>query len=128
MHYLTQSTQKSTLENYNRHWKNWAAWCLPKNSKQHPLPLVVEHLAVLNSLSLQHLRVVRSTIISVYRVVHSQGLSLASGALVQQFFKARKRTRSYQTDIRGTFDIDPILNLVDNWGTTNELANCKRRH
>ncbi|ORE06399.1 hypothetical protein BCV72DRAFT_328962, partial [Rhizopus microsporus var. microsporus] len=38
-------------------------------------------------------------------------------------FKARKRTRNkLQSRHQKVFDINPILNLVDNWGATNELT------
>ena len=118
---LTQSTRKSTSDNYNIHWKNWVVWCLSRNPKKGPLHydplLVVEYLVSLSSLSLQHLNVVRSAIASVYRVVHAQEPSLGNDVLIQQFFKARKRTRNKLPNRNQDIsDIDPILILVENWG------------
>ncbi|CEG70419.1 hypothetical protein RMATCC62417_06323 [Rhizopus microsporus] len=61
--YLTQSTRKSTSNNYNKNWKNWVTWHLSRTPKKDPLhydpPLVAEYLVSLSSLSLQHLNVVR---------------------------------------------------------------------
>ena len=102
------------------------AWYLSRTPKKNSLhynpPLVVEYLVSLSSLSLQHLNVVRSAIASVYQVVHAQEPSLGNHALVQQFFKARKRTRSKLPNRnQEIFDIDLKLVLVENWGATKDL-------
>ncbi|KAG1229890.1 hypothetical protein G6F67_006830 [Rhizopus microsporus] len=104
--YLAQSTRKSISDNYNRHWKNWVAWCLSRTPKKDPLhydpPLVMEYLVSLSSLSLQHLNVVRSAIVSVYRVVHAQESSLGNYALIQHFSRlGREQEAKFEGEIIG---------------------------
>ncbi|KAG1179574.1 hypothetical protein G6F70_006014 [Rhizopus microsporus] len=108
--YLTRSTRKSISDNYNRHWKNWAAWCLSRNPKNDPLhydpPLVSARRSP---------RYIES--------YNAQEPSLGNHALIQQFFKAKKKTRSKLPNRnQEIFDIDSILVLVENWGYYQGLA------